>query len=180
MAYIWHNPNDDRWTATELHSAASLSGGSIEFVQNIHVITQRREVLLYPTTANARATTWALLAPADSDVRINDALLENGIRIIVDRDAIRVANAPTAYFSTERLACIEAYPDEAPVFCPRCKLMISESDLAVCCSQCGVWHHEQAPEGKSCWSYSKTCALCDQSTDLDSAGFRWTPEVLWP
>ena len=104
--------------------------------------------------------------------------LENGIRILADRDAIRVPGLPTMYYSTERLAQIEAFPNTEHVFCPRCKLIISEGDSAVCCPQCGVWHHERVPEDKNCWSYAETCALCDQSTDLDSASFRWTPDRL--
>ena len=178
MAYLWHSLNDQQWAATELHSAAVLGRGSVDFVGNIGVAAGRGDVLLYPNTTNTRAATWMLLAPADSRVRINDTMLESGIRVVAHRDAIRVADMPTMYFSAERLAGIEAYPDAEPVFCPRCKMMISEGDSAVCCPQCGVWHHEQVPEGKRCWSYAKTCALCDQSTDLDSAGFRWTPEIL--
>ncbi len=170
---------DDNWTPTELRSAAVLSRGSIEFVDHIHVDAHRGEVLLYPHATNPQLATWTLLAPSQSQVRINDTPLEIGIRVVVDRDAIRIADMPTMYFSTERLAGIEAYPDAEPVFCPRCKMTISEGDSAVCCPQCGVWHHEQVPEGKGCWSYATTCALCDQATALDSAGFRWTPEILW-
>ena len=179
MAYVWEIVNDEKWIPTELHSAALLGAGSVEFVGHRSVAAGRGEVLLYRNTANTRAATWLLLAPTDSGVRINDALLETGIRVLANCDAIRVADMPTMYFSTERLACIEAYPETEPVFCPRCKTMIAASDAAVCCPRCGVWSHEQIPEGKGCWSYAETCALCDQSTDLDAAGFRWTPEELW-
>ncbi len=179
MAYLWNKSNDDKWTATELHAAAFLGEGPIDLIQDIGAAARSRGVLLYPNAANTGTAIWALLAPGDSNVYINDTLLENGIRVIADRDAIRIADMPTIYFSAERLACIEEFPDLESVYCPRCKLVILAGEMAVCCSQCGVWHHEQVPEGESCWSYAKTCALCDQSTDLDSAGFRWTPEILW-
>ncbi len=179
MAYLWHNLNDHKWAPTELHSAAVVGRGSVDFVANAHMAARHGEVLIYPSSTNTRAATWMLLASANSGVRINDALLENGIRVVADRDAIRATDMSTIYFSTERLACIEAYPETEPVYCPRCKMMISEGDAAVCCAQCAVWHHEQLPDGRTCWSYSTTCSLCEQSTDLDSAGFRWTPEELW-
>jgi len=178
MAYLWHNSNDGKWTATELHAAAFLGKGPIDFTQDIHAAARRRGVLLYPDTAITDPSMWALLAPNNSRVCISDTPLENGIRIIADRDSIRIADMPRMYFSAERLACIQEFPDMESVYCPRCKLIITEREMAVCCSQCGVWHHEQTQEGKNCWSYARTCALCDQSTDLDSAGFRWTPEIL--
>ena len=179
MAYLWHYLNDHKWAPTELHSAAVLRRGSVDFVGNNHMAARHDEALLYPHATNRQLSTWTLLAPSQSRVHINDAALENGIRVLANRDAIRICGLATMYFSTERLAGIEAYPDAEPVFCPRCKMMISEGDAAVCCAQCGVWHHEQLPDGRTCWSYSTTCSLCEQSTDLDSAGFRWTPEELW-
>jgi len=178
MANLWQLVNDEEWAPTELHSAAVLGRGSVDIVGNIRVAARRGAVLVYPSPSNTRAATWMLLASADSGVRINGALLENGIRVLADRDVIRVANLSAMYFSTERLARIEAYPETEPVFCPRCKMMISKGDSAVCCPQCGVWHHEQVAGGEGCWNYAETCALCDQSTNLDSAGYRWTPDGL--
>ena len=178
MAHIWKNVNNDAWAPTELQSAAVLGGGSVEFMGNTHKAARRGNVLLYPVTTGTQAAQWALLVPAGAHVRINDAPIENGIRVLADRDAIRVANLPPVYFSTERLARVEPFPNEANVFCPRDKTLISAGEPAVCCPQCGIWHHEQSAEGEGCWTYAETCALCDQSTDLDSAGFRWTPEGL--
>jgi hypothetical protein len=178
MANLWHNLSDDNWNATELCSAVVLNRGSIEIIDNIHADGHCGDVLLFPHATNTQPATWVLLAPSQSQVRINDTPLENGIRVLANRDAIRVPGLSTIYFSTERLAGVEAFPDSKHVFCARCKLAISQGDSAVCCPQCGVWHHQQGPEGESCWSYAETCALCDQSTDLDTAGFRWTPEGL--
>jgi hypothetical protein len=178
MANLWQLVDADKWAPTELHSAAVLGRESVDFGGTIRVAARRGAVLVYPNSSNTRAATWMLLASADSAVRINGALLENGIRVLADRDAIRVANLSARYFSTERLACIEAYPETEPVFCPRCKMMISKGDSAVCCPQCNVFHHEQVSEGRGCWSYAETCALCDQSSALESARFRWTPEEL--
>jgi hypothetical protein len=178
MAHIWNNVNNDAWAPTELRSAAVLGGGSVEFVGNIRRAARRGKVLLYPVAAGTQAAQWALLAPAGAHVCINDAPVENGIRVLADRDAIRVANLSPMYFSTERLARVEPFPNEENVFCPRCKSLIAPGEPAVSCPQCGISHHESSVDGEGCWTYAETCALCDQSTDLDSAGFRWTPEEL--
>ena len=45
--------------------------------------------------------------------------------VLADRDAIRVANLSPMYYSTERLARIEPFPNEENVFCPRCKSLIA-------------------------------------------------------
>ena len=176
MANLWNLEDDDRWTPTALHSVAILDGGTINFVERSRVAALSGEVLLLPSAFNTQAAKWMLFAPAGSSVRVNDAPLDNGIRILADRDAIRVASLPAMYFSTEQLARIELYSGDENVYCPRDKTLISEGDPAVCCPRCGVWHHEL--EDKGCWTYSGTCALCDQSTDLDAARFRWTPEDL--
>jgi len=175
---IWIRAQDKEWIPTALQSAAVLDCGSVDLVASRRVVARRGEVLLLPSTANTREATWMLLAPAASDVRINGMPLENGIRVLADRDALRVAALPVLYFSTERLARLEPFPGEETVFCPRDKTAICKGDAAVCCPQCGVWHHEQEAAGKACWSYAETCTLCDQSTDLDAAGYRWTPGGL--
>jgi hypothetical protein len=53
---------------------------------------------------------------------------------------------------------------------------MSETSPGGKCPQCGVWYH-QSEELFDCWTYSELCALCDQSTGLDS-DYLWTPEDL--
>ena len=178
MANLWQNSSDDHWTLAELRSTVILRNGSIELVEQIDVDTQRGEVLLYPHNADSREATWLLLAPLRSHVRVNDTPLESGVRALADRDAIRVPGLATMYYSTERLACVEPFAGPEPVYCARCRLVISKGDASVTCPQCGVVHHEQGAEGRDCFTYAETCALCDQPTDLESASYQWTPEGL--
>ena len=178
MANIWKITNDDRWVPTELRSAIALRQGSINSVERRDLADCHGEVIVYPSTVDARDASWMLLAATDRGVRINGTLLETGMCVLADRDAIRVGDLPAMYFSTERLARIEPFPGGDNVFCPRDKTLIAEGDAAVCCPNCGTWLHEQLAEGKGCWSYAATCAVCDQSTDLDYANFRWTPGGL--
>lgn len=117
---------------------------------------------------------WAVIAAPGTDVRVNGLPLAGGIRLLEDRDEIRVAGA-SMFFSTETLPRIEAYGGGAePKFCPRCRQEVAPGAPAVRCPECGVWHHES--EELPCWSYAETCALCPQPTDLETAGFRWSPE----
>jgi len=119
---------------------------------------------------------WVLLARPGSRVFVNGFPLATGMRVLSDRDEIRVPEVGSVYFSTERLARIDEFcSSDQALFCPRCKQEIQKGTLAVKCPGCGVWHHES--DELNCWSYSEVCALCAQSTDLNS-GFRWTPEHL--
>ena len=178
MANLWSTSNADNLVPVELRSVAILSRDSIEFVDQIDLNAHHGEVLLYPHEIDSRQATWLLLAPARSQVRVNDTLLESGIRALVDRDAIRVPDVGAMYYSTERLARVEPFVGPEQVFCARCRLAISAGDPSVTCPRCGVVQHEQGPEGRNCFTYAETCALCDQPTDLESAGYQWTPEGL--
>jgi len=180
MALIWHLANGENWVSTELDSAAVLTRDSLEPIDDMAAAARDRGVLLCAHPHDGHAAAWVLLAPSSADVWINDARLAHGIRVLSDRDAIRISGSSAFYFSTEKLACVEAFPAAEPVFCPRCKLEIAAGDAAVCCPQCGIWHHERVSEEQACWTYAKTCALCDQSThlEIEKAAFRWTPEWL--
>ncbi len=178
MANLWQNSSDDYWTPAELRAAVIVRNGSIELVEQIEVDTQPGVVLLYPQNANRRHATWLLLASSESQVRVNNWPLESGIRALADRDAIRIPRLATMYYSTERLACVEPFAGPEQIYCARCRLAIAEGDASVTCPQCGVVHHEHGAEGRNCFTYAETCALCDQPTDLESAGYQWTPEGL--
>ena len=119
---------------------------------------------------------WALIAGLTSDVRVNGQPVSIGIRVVKDRDEIRVRPVGALYFSTERLARVEAFARFGQaLYCPRCKQLLAENTAAVRCPQCNVWHHQT--EELPCWTYSETCALCSQPTDLNST-FQWSPEDL--
>jgi hypothetical protein len=123
--------------------------------------------------------TWTLMSrPKGAAVRVNGIPLLAGLRVLRDRDEILFEGANRIYFSSERLAIVEAFPGSGqPAFCPRCKLEITRGTPAVRCPNpdCRIWHHQA--EEYPCWTYSEHCSLCNQLTALDS-GYRWTPENL--
>jgi hypothetical protein len=119
---------------------------------------------------------WAVVHPPGSRLRVNGTALATGIRALSHRDELRVAGvAGRVFFSLEGLPRVVAFDGGEQGRCPRCQQAIATGTPAVHCPQCGVWHHES--EAFGCWTYSSTCALCDQHTDLEG-GFRWTPEEI--
>lgn len=178
MAYLWHNANDETWTPTELTRSVILHNGKIEAVEHPESPGMRAKFLVYAHRLESQPLRWILLTTPRSRVSLNGEKLEAGIRILADRDAICVVPGRAMYFSTERRALIEEYTGSEQAFCPRCKLEIKAHDLAVCCPRCLVFHHHKDQGGKSCWTYTETCALCDQPTELNSTEFNWTPEEL--
>jgi hypothetical protein len=100
----------------------------------------------------------------------------SGIRVLSHRDELRLTGvAGRAFFSLEGFARVDPFAGVEGSRCPRCQQPIELETPAVCCPQCRVWHHES--EEFSCWTYSATCALCNQPTEFE-AGFRWTPDEV--
>ena len=122
-----------------------------------------------------RQDTWTLLALPWA-VTVNGLPVPEGLRVLQDRDEIRIAGFERVFFSTERLAAIEpCLSSNSPLMCPRCRQELVAGTPAVCCPACGVWHHQA--DGLECWTYAERCALCAHSTALDT-GYQWTPEEL--
>jgi hypothetical protein len=121
-----------------------------------------------------------LFASPGPSVWINGWPLLTGARLLRDKDEIRMEGAEPMFLSTEVLARVSAFPGGArPAFCPRCRQIIESGTPAVQCPNpsCRMWHHHTTD--CQCWTYAATCAVCDQSTALDS-GYRWIPEETVP
>lgn len=127
------------------------------------------------TEPMASSEDWAVLAGVGTRLRVNGVGIAVGIATLRHRDELCLDGGPALYFSTERLVNVEKYRANDAPRCPRCTLPIEVGDAYVCCPGCRVLHH-QLPE-RECWTYTPTCTLCDQSSDL-SAGYRWSPEGL--
>jgi hypothetical protein len=130
-------------------------------------------VLLVPSRG-PDGTAWTLVAARSVPVHVGGRPLSLGLRVLADRDEIRVEGAGTVFFSTEVLPRVEPFPiRDRQLFCGRCKDPLVPEKPAVRCPDCGVWHHQC--ERRGCWTYAEKCAMCDRATALDQ-GFRWTPE----
>jgi hypothetical protein len=118
---------------------------------------------------------WALLAGGDARLLLNGEPVVLGLAQLRHRDELRLDGGGPLYFSTERLAAVEAYAREDAPRCPRCAQPIARGEPVVRCPACGVLHHELP--GRNCWTYIERCALCPQATALDGE-LAWTPEEL--
>jgi hypothetical protein len=123
---------------------------------------------------------WVLAAAADAAVHVNGQPLHLGLRVLRDKDEVRVGNGASLFFSAERSACIGALVGAGSTVCPRCKQGIDEQSPIVRCPRCGVVHHQS--EELPCWTGYEgerfpTCAVCDQPSML-GADLQWTPEDL--
>ena len=159
MAHLWTSDpvGAEGWALMPLDANTTVLDGSMTLLRRI---TPEGDI-------------WVLIAPLSA--RVNGAPLDAGIRVLRDRDELRV-DGHRRFFSTETLATVASFPGgDRAVFCPRCKLQIAPESAAVRCPRCGVWHHQS--EELPCWTYAERCTLCDQSSRLD-AGFGWTPEDL--
>ncbi|MFH1681958.1 MAG: hypothetical protein ABIH26_15120, partial [Candidatus Eisenbacteria bacterium] len=124
---------------------------------------------------------WLLLSARRAGVLVNGLPLLAGIRLLDDRDEIRVSGSGTYYFSSERAVRPETFrsdPDASGfVRCPRCLRGIREGDLYVRCPRCGVLHHHLPEDGYPCWTYTDRCAVCGRSTALTDEP-EWSPDEI--
>ncbi len=168
---------EDVWAVIPLgdHGAFTLGAGG-DYPVRPHSADECGGAALLLRSRGPEGVAWLVLSATPNGVRLNGRSLHTGIRALMDGDELHVAGLGRVFFSTEQLARIEPFPGaERPIFCPRCKQEIEGDGPAVRCPQCDVWHHQS--EDLPCWTYSETCALCDQRTHLE-AGYRWTPEGL--
>jgi len=159
MANLWqHRPDGEDWKPVEVMDEARIGGGRI--YRYADGLTSRER--------------WVVLAGRRSGVRVNGAEVTAGVRSLRDRDAIE-AGGELYFFTTERLPEVEPLPSQStPVVCGRCRTVMEPGSPAVCCPQCGVWHHATAV--LPCWASLAKCSLCSGSTA--GVDYAWTPRGL--
>lgn len=139
-------------------------------------LERQRQVWLVPA-GEPPSTRWALLAGPHRRAWVNGSRLDLGLRLLDDRDHIRLDNGKIYLFSAEAPAHRERYTGEGRVVqCPRCKEEISPGTMAVRCPICSVWHHET--DNRPCWTDYPTCSRCDHESRLDEVQCRWVPEEV--
>lgn len=177
MAHLWIKNGSEQWAALPLEAGAFvLTTNPPSPVQNLPGAGESVSKVVLLCQKRAGETSWVLVSGRGRDVRINGSNLTLGVQRVTDRDEINIEGIGTLYFSTESLARTEPFPNGTQdLYCPRCKQVLENGSFVVKCPQCRTWYHQS--EDLPCWSYSETCALCPQPTDLN-AGFRWTPEEL--
>lgn len=118
---------------------------------------------------------WALVAAPGTRVRVNGLPLPGGLRVLDDRDEIRVgANAPL-WFTELHPARVTGLPGAVTTPCARCLTSIEPGSPAVSCPRCGLWYHGTSE--RPCWSYAPQCGGCGHAT-CGGAESVWSPEGL--
>lgn len=180
MAHLWYRSEQGEWKAGELPAGrVALGRGPGRLAVRLSEAAPVLGPCLSPvSTASLNGLAWVLLTGPTEGVRVNGSALPSGIRVLRDRDEIRLAGGVRLYLSLEELARVMPFAGtEPPVYCPRCKLELKKGEASVRCPNptCRITHHQSAE--LPCWTYTGGCTLCGHPTDLE-AGFRWTPEDL--
>ncbi len=119
---------------------------------------------------------WLLHVDCNRPIRVNNELVDTGIRILRDRDSISWSAAPAAYFSAEARPTIVRFPETAgDIDCARCRLPIDPGRNATQCPDCDAWFHQDPDIELGCWLDAPDCTRCEAPTAYD-APLRWTPE----
>jgi hypothetical protein len=170
MSLIWTHCEQNRcWQPFPLNGEiVGITGDPREPV----VRGKAGAVIIVPGPLGGAA--WALLCSPGVEVFVNGDPVVLGIRMLMDRDSIRLRGGECVFFSTESLARIVPYSGARAIPCARCKTDIAPGTLAVRC-QCGAWHHQEG--ALACFTYDQKCANCDRPTAMNG-GYLWSPEGL--
>ena len=161
LHYIATDSSD--WTAARISAPTGIPGGLRKTDGN----AADDAVVILPLD-ESRAV---LVSKPDTAVRINGQPMPAGLRVLSDRDEIRV-NHERFYFSSRDPLIVESRQGEA-VACPRCSGMIEPGTPAVRC-HCGAWFHQC--DEQPCFTYGDTCPLCGGSSRLDADP--WDPSQI--
>ena len=177
MALIWMKSDLKAWAALPLEAERiRLDTDPPQRLQAEVIGSADADGVLLLREAGEDGIIWILLADARWDVRVNGLPLPAGIRVLADRDEIRIGGKEPWYFSTEESPQVVPFPEGgADIRCPRCTLEIQPGRPAVRCPNCAVWHHQDPEKKLPCWTYGERCGACDLQETSSEAEFRWTP-----
>lgn len=165
MPRIWMRNDHEGWRAVH------LDGRGIILLTDNDPPDSAASVL--PAAGDGR-TLWCLVAAAGREARVNGWAIPGGVRILSDRDEIRLSRHARYYYSDADPAIVEPFPASVgAVPCGLCTAPIDPGTDAVRCPRCSVWHH--ANDERNCWTYNSVCSQCDQPTALTGDSV-WSPD----
>jgi Zn finger protein HypA/HybF involved in hydrogenase expression len=168
MPYLWSMNAESEWVPTP------VADQPVELVE----IGEVNRVTLSHAEDGRVADSWVLLWGPNNNVRLNGLRLQTGVRVLADRDEVKVDSHPPVFFSAETLVEVETFESgENELYCPRCKKPVEEGTSIVRCPACKLAYHYSEDKERNCWNYSTKCT-CGHSTAMD-AGFQWTPYEIW-
>ena len=147
MAHLWMEDSstgtgEPEWIVRPLDGESAVP---LSVAHNGHANDAPPHAALLLCSRMADAESWLLMNVVPVGVALNGKPLRAGIRMLADRDEIRVAGFGRVFFATERLARVETFAGaDKRIDCPRCKQEIVAGSLAVRCPApgCGRWFHQ--------------------------------------
>lgn len=180
MPHLWMQDEDSDWAVQPLNGdPVAIGPGGVRSARRAAPTSPASgggdtTALLMPA-ATPDGAAWVMVAPPGVEARVNGIPLRSGLRVLADRDEIRLATGVAVFFSTEQRAAVVPFAGVGEGRCPRCQQDIQKDAPSVCCPKCRLHYHQTSD--RPCWTYREVCAMCDQVTDLDG-GFRWSPADL--
>ncbi len=187
MSGTWHKAeHEHEWHRAELAPVTELLPDGVQAIERFGGTELASKVFLYCRDDADGRPACLLFAPLDAGITVNGEPVTTGVRVLSDRDVIGRPGSADVYFSSESLVRVEPFPgpgaansaEGEATYCPRCRRAIDPGYPAVSCPGCSTWFHQNPEEARDCWSFSPTCGVCQQDTDLANARYRWTPESI--
>lgn len=173
MANLWYKAGSGKWTPWLLDGAAVALGPRLLPIMASNGCPPSA---LLMRSRSAGLEQWLAMRVAARPLFVNGESLRTGIRVINDRDEMRILGSDCVFFSTEHLPQIEPFAESSrPVLCIRCRRSIVAGAPTVRCGCGAVFHQDTAPAFQ-CYSYAPSCPLCARPTDLTKT-YRWQPEA---
>jgi hypothetical protein len=170
MPYLWNLNENLDWTPRK------MAEKSVEVVASK---VDANVCIVKPPRDGSLTEKYVLLWAPGKMVRLNGLEANAGIRVLCDRDEIRVGSEPPVFFSAEVLVQDEVFiAADTEMLCPRCERPLEDGAPVVRCPACSLaFHYNRDDKTKDCWEYAPTCT-CGQSTEMGT-GFKWTPHEVW-
>jgi hypothetical protein len=173
MASLWYQTGSGEWIPWQLDSAAVALGPRLLPIMESD--GGPPSALLMRSRCGGLEQ-WLAMRIAARPLYVNGEPLRTGIRVINDRDEMRLGGRQRVFFSGERLPRVEPFaggPRE--VLCPRCRRGIAAGKPIVRCG-CGTAFHQDSDPEFQCFTYAPACPVCARPTELTDT-YRWQPEA---
>ena len=188
MAVLFSKPHHQTgapcWAAVELDAgvgAYALTGDPeqpVRTIGDLAAVDWQRSVCLLHHAAGQKER-WVLLAGRSVPLSLN-GLSQDCIRVLRDRDKLRLRDADMRFSSEVPLRVVPMPDLGRAIQCARCGQPVEAGTDSVRCA-CGAYFHQQA-DTLPCYAFptetgTAACPLCGRPTTLEDGGLRWVPNA---
>jgi len=149
MAYVWFE-REDEWAAMRLSEMPVDVGGRVpRAVTPGHSSIGTKQIPAQKATqivqvgAGRRQASVLIWSP-DKTVRVNGWTLTTGIRVLADRDEIRIGDRTPVFYSSESVARSRSSPEATARSSATLYAADRKRKAVVRCPDCGLMYHQDA------------------------------------